>query len=132
MLHLLGVSLPEHKKVPVALSHFYGIGQKLGQNICNQLSIHPSCKLQELNEDKLNKLGELLNKMTLEGDLKREIKNRILHHRQIGTVTGRKFELGLPVRGQRMRTNARTASRLNRRWLTKDYSTYDKFYSFQM
>ncbi|KAI9189932.1 hypothetical protein H9P43_001365 [Blastocladiella emersonii ATCC 22665] len=123
MLHLLGVNLPDKKKVPVALSYFYGIGRPLGEKICHQLSIHPECKLQELTDAQINQLGELLNKMTIEGDLKREIKNRVLHHRQIGTVTGRKFELGLPVRGQRTRTNAETASKLNRRWLAKDYST---------
>ncbi|KAJ3349802.1 hypothetical protein GGF32_005218 [Allomyces javanicus] len=123
MLHLLGVNLPDRKKVPVSLSYFFGVGRKLGEQICHQLSIHPACKLQDLTDAQINQLGELLNKMTLEGDLKREIKNRVLHHRQIGTVTGKKFELGLPVRGQRTRTNARTANKLNRRWLAKDYST---------
>ncbi|KAI9139766.1 hypothetical protein BKA69DRAFT_1126323 [Paraphysoderma sedebokerense] len=124
MLHLLGVNLPDRKTVPVALSYFYGIGRPLAAKICNQLSIHPACKLQELSETQINQLGEILNKMTLEGDLRREIKNRVLHHKQIGTVKGRKFELGLPVRGQRYRTNAVTAGKLNKRWLAKDYSTY--------
>ncbi|KAI9221946.1 hypothetical protein BC828DRAFT_379697 [Blastocladiella britannica] len=123
MLHLLGVNLPDKKSVPVALSHFYGIGRPLGATICHQLSIHPHCKLQDLTDAQINSLGELLNRMTIEGDLKRDVKNRVLHHRQVGTVTGRKFELGLPVRGQRSRTNGETANKLNRRWLAKDFST---------
>ncbi|KAL7751676.1 hypothetical protein RI367_002675 [Sorochytrium milnesiophthora] len=124
MLHLLGVNLPDRKLVPVALSHFYGIGRRNAEQLCNALLIHPRAKLQDLTDAQINQLQERLNKMTLEGDLKRDIKNRVLHERQLGTVRGRRFELGLPVNGQRTRTNAQTASKLNRRWLTKDYSTY--------
>ncbi|KAJ1497609.1 hypothetical protein HMI54_001066 [Coelomomyces lativittatus] len=124
MLHLLGVNLPDHKRVPVALSRFYGIGYALGTQLCHKLLIHPHCKLGELTTSQINALGTLLNGMTLEAELKRQTQHRILHHVQLNTVKGMKFKLGLPVRGQRVRTNARTAEKLNKKWLVKSLTTY--------
>jgi small subunit ribosomal protein S13 len=117
MLHLLGVNLPDQKVVRIALTYFYGIGKNNAERICHQLSIHRQAKLYELSEHQLNKLSQLLTGMTLESDLKREIRQNIARYRQIGCYRGKRHQAGLPVRGQRTQNNAKTAKRLNLRWL---------------
>jgi small subunit ribosomal protein S13 len=130
MLHLLGVNLPDKKVVHIALQYFYGIGPHLSKQLCNRLSIHRMCKLSELSESQIASLSTELSTMTLESDLKRQIQNNVLHHRRIGTYRGRRHAASLPVRGQRTRTNAKTAKRLNGRWL-KDVAVGSgaRFYS---
>ncbi|KAJ1960080.1 hypothetical protein IWQ62_004367 [Dispira parvispora] len=113
MLHLLGVNLPDKKIVSVALTYFYGIGPRTASSICNRLAIYRQCKLQDLSETQLNELSEVLSKMTLEADLKREVRENIFRLRNMGTYIGRRHWHGQPVHGQNTRTNAKTARRLN-------------------
>ncbi|KAI9228409.1 MAG: hypothetical protein DHS80DRAFT_27268 [Piptocephalis tieghemiana] len=117
MLHLLGVNLPDKKVVHVALTYFYGIGPETARRLCDRMSIHRTAKLQELTEPQINALSTHLTNMTLEADLRRQTQNNIIRLRRINTYRGRRLAAGLPVRGQRTRTNAKTAKRLNARWL---------------
>ncbi|KAI8869566.1 ribosomal protein S13, partial [Ramicandelaber brevisporus] len=113
MLYLLGVNLPDKKIVSVALSYFYGIGRKKGEQICNQLGIHKHCKLHELSDSQLDDLSRVLAGMTLENELRREERGNITRLRQIGSYRGMRHSLGLPVNGQRTKNNGQTAKRLN-------------------
>ncbi|CAG8485803.1 5693_t:CDS:2 [Paraglomus brasilianum] len=122
-MQLLGVTLPDNKYVKIALTYFYGIGLKTAEQICSKISIHKTCRLSELTEPQLNRLALLLSQMTLESELKRVVKANILHHRQIGTYIGKRHVMGYPVRGQRTKTNARTARKLNGKSITREYSS---------
>ncbi|KAJ1988190.1 hypothetical protein H4R33_002522 [Dimargaris cristalligena] len=124
MLHLLGVNLPDQKILSVALTYFYGIGPKTAEGICNRLCIHRQCKLQELSETQINELSEVLSKMTLEADLRRQIKDNIIRLRTMGTYRGRRHHLGLPVHGQNTRNNAKTARKLNPGILRRHYHVF--------
>ncbi|CAG8442583.1 14037_t:CDS:2 [Acaulospora morrowiae] len=121
---ILGVNLPENKIVRVALTYFHGIGHKTAQQLCSKFSIHKTCKLYELSEEKIQQISLELSNMNIESDLRREVRNNILHHRAIGSYKGKRHAIGYPVRGQRTKTNARTARKLNGKWLRKvEFST---------
>ena len=122
-MYLLGINLPDKKLVHVALSSIYGIGLTTGKKICNQLEIHPQCRLNELSEQKLTKLSQLLNGITIEAELKRQVRNRIQTMVEIGCYKGKRHQQHKPVNGQRTRTNASTAKMLNGRFLRKSFST---------
>ncbi|GJJ74575.1 small subunit ribosomal protein S13 [Entomortierella parvispora] len=124
MLHLLGVNLPDQKLVQYALPLFYGIGQKTSLKVLASLSIHKSCKIADLSEPQVNQLSSLLSDMKIESDLRKEIRANIMHHRSIGSYVGRRHAMGLPVRGQNTRNNAKTARRLNGRWLKSEKREY--------
>ncbi|KAG9296018.1 hypothetical protein G9A89_011870 [Geosiphon pyriformis] len=115
MIPLLGAQLPEHKKVKIALTKFQGIGIPTAERICARLTIHETCKMEELNENQMNQLAAILSDMKLGADLEREVKNNIMHLRAIGTTKGKRHAMGYPVRGQRTQTNAKTARKLNPR-----------------
>ncbi|GAB5589176.1 hypothetical protein Unana1_04076 [Umbelopsis nana] len=119
MLHLLGVNLPDRKLVSTALQYFYGIGATSSTKICDQLSIHKQCKLSELSEAQINSLSNVLANMNIETDLKRQVREHVMHHRSINTYVGRRHAMSLPVRGQRTRNNAKTAKKLNGRWVQR-------------
>ncbi|CAG8470661.1 267_t:CDS:10 [Ambispora leptoticha] len=116
---LAGVSLKDYKTVKVALTKFYGIGMNVSARICAKLSIHDTCKMQELTENQLNQLSAVLSDMTLGADLKRQVKSHIMHHRHIGSYKGKRHAMSYPVRGQRTQTNAKTAKRLNARFINQ-------------
>ncbi|KAG0005350.1 hypothetical protein BGZ80_007949 [Entomortierella chlamydospora] len=124
MLHLLGVNLPDQKLVQYALPLFYGIGQKTSVKILAALSIHKSCKIADLSEPQVNQLSTLLSDMKIESDLRKQIRANIMHHRSIGSYVGRRHAMGLPVRGQNTKNNAKTARRLNGRWLKAEKKEY--------
>ncbi|KAF9957081.1 hypothetical protein BGZ72_002183 [Mortierella alpina] len=124
MLHLLGVNLPDQKLVQYALPLFYGIGQKTALKVLASLSIHKTCKVADLSEPQINQLSSLLSDMTIESDLRKQIRANIMHHRSIGSYVGRRHAMGLPVRGQNTRNNAKTARRLNGRWLKAEKREY--------
>lgn len=115
MLYLFGVNLPDRKVVSVALTYIYGIGPKTAERICHQLLIHKQCQLRELSEVKVNQLSEVLSKLTIEQDLKRQISKNIQHLEEIGCYVGRRHLSGLPVHGQNTRNNAKTAKKLSKR-----------------
>ncbi|CAG8786147.1 18094_t:CDS:1, partial [Cetraspora pellucida] len=93
---------------------------KTAQRICSKFSIHKTCRLHELSELQIQQISLELSNMKIETDLKREVINNIMHHRSIGTYKGKRHVMGYPVRGQRTKTNARTARKLNGRWIKKE------------
>ncbi|TPX59380.1 hypothetical protein PhCBS80983_g02494 [Powellomyces hirtus] len=117
MLYLLGVNLPDHKTVPIALTHIYGIGTHTSQTLCHKLGIHPRCRLSDLPEAKITELSALLNTMQIDAELRRETRNKINVMVQSGRYRGARHKAGLPVNGQRTHTNRMNAKRLNGRWM---------------
>ncbi|CEP17982.1 hypothetical protein [Parasitella parasitica] len=119
MLHLLGVNLPDRKLVSTALQYFYGIGEPTAIKLCQKLSIPPTLKVIELSEVQVNDLTNSLANMTIETDLKRQVREHVMHHRNINNFIGRRHAMSLPVRGQRTRNNAKNAKKLNGRWVQR-------------
>lgn len=123
-MYLLGTNLPDDKAVPIALTRIYGIGLATSHQICDKLSIFRQCKLRDVPELKIVELSHLLNSMTIETELRRQTRANIANLAQIGCYRGERHKAGLPVRGQRTRTNAKIAKRLNgRQFKVREYST---------
>ena len=122
MLYLLGINLPDKKFVSIALRSVYGIGPKTAFKICNQLLIHPQCRLDQLSETKITQLSKILNTMTIEAELKRQVSNNINDMIRIKTTRGLRHAAGLPVRGQHTHTNANTAAKLNKKRIASAFS----------
>jgi len=109
MLRIAGVVIPENKKIVVSLSYIYGIGRNLAGKIISSLKIDASKKTSELTEGEANKLRDFIEKnYKIEGELKREIQSNIKRLKEIGSYRGFRHSRGLPVRGQRTKTNSRT------------------------
>jgi small subunit ribosomal protein S13 len=115
MVRLLGINLINKKKISIALTSIYGIGIPTSLNILKRLDIDPNIKVSDLNESNVSSLRDILEteEFKLEGDLKRIITSNIRRLIDINSFRGRRHLKGLPVRGQRTRTNNRTARRLN-------------------
>ncbi|CDH49102.1 mitochondrial 37s ribosomal protein sws2 [Lichtheimia corymbifera JMRC:FSU:9682] len=127
MLHLLGVNLPDRKLVSTALQYFYGIGEPTALKLCQELKFPQGVRVSELNEVQINDLTNKLASMTIETDLKRQVREHVMHHRNIGNYIGRRHAMSLPVRGQHTRNNAKTAKRLNGRWVQRrGYSVWSE------
>lgn len=114
MVRILGNNLSNKKKVYIALTAIYGIGISTSKKILDQLQIDPNLKVSELNEKNISAIRDILetDEFQLEGDLKRLVSLNIKRLIDINSVRGRKHLKGLPVRGQRTRTNNRTSRRL--------------------
>ena len=114
MVRILGNTLPNKKKVYIALTSIYGIGLSTAKKILKELEIDPNKKIAELTEKNVSNLRDLLEKdsLKLEGDLKRLIASNIRRLIDINSFRGRRHLKGLPVRGQRTRTNNRTSRKL--------------------
>jgi small subunit ribosomal protein S13 len=109
MARIAGVDLPRDKRVEVALTYIFGIGRKTSQGILNETGINPDTRIRDLTEDEVSKLREVIDKTAkVEGDLRREISLNIKRLIEIGSYRGIRHRRGLPVRGQRTKTNART------------------------
>ena len=109
MARISGVNIPTNKKVHIALTYIYGIGMKTANDICTSASISTTKRVNELNDDELNKIRDLIdNKFTVEGDLRRNISMNIKRLNDLGCYRGLRHRKKLPVRGQRTHTNART------------------------
>jgi len=108
MARLLGVDIPNNKKVPYSICHIYGIGISLGKKICQLAKVDPEKRVQDLDEKELSSLREVAIKYTTEGDLRRIVNQNIKNLMEIGSYRGIRHRRGLPVRGQRTKTNART------------------------
>jgi small subunit ribosomal protein S13 len=108
MARLLGVDIPNNKKVPYSLSHIYGIGIPLGKTVCKLAKVSPDKRVSELDEKELAALRDNLLKYTTEGDLRREINQNVKNLMEMGCYRGIRHRKGLPVRGQRTKTNSRT------------------------
>ena len=109
MARIAGVNIPQNKLVHVGLTYIYGIGNKFSQQICNELEIPKSKRVNELTDDQILKIREYIDqKFTVEGDLRRETSLSIKRLIDLATYRGSRHRKKLPVRGQRPRCNSRT------------------------
>ena|SRR5581483_6682111 len=109
MARIAGVDLPPNKRVEIGLTYIYGIGRSQANNILTSAGVHPDIKVRELNEEQVNKIRKVIEEQhRVEGDLRKEISFNIKRLMEIGAYRGLRHRRGLPVRGQRTHTNART------------------------
>ncbi|TIC81876.1 30S ribosomal protein S13 [Nocardioides sp. GY 10127] len=109
MARLVGVDLPRDKRIEVALTYIYGIGRTSAHQILEVTGVDPNTRVHALTEDDLVKLRDAIEaSYKTEGDLRREVQADIRRKIEIGSYQGRRHRMGLPVRGQRTKTNART------------------------
>lgn len=109
MARISGVDLPREKRVEIGLTYIFGIGRPTSQKILAKAGINPDTRVRDLTEDEVSKLKEVIDKEhRVEGDLRREISLNIKRLMEIGCYRGLRHRRGLPVRGQRTKTNART------------------------
>jgi small subunit ribosomal protein S13 len=109
MPRLLGVDIPNDRPTVVSLTYIYGVGRKTARDLCHKAGVNPQARAKELREDELARLAALLDKdYVVEGQLRRQRSQNIARLKDIGCYRGLRHRRGLPVRGQRTRTNART------------------------
>jgi small subunit ribosomal protein S13 len=108
MARIAGVNIPNHKHAEIALTAIYGIGRPRAQKICDAAGIARSTKVKDLTESDMDRLREEVGKFVVEGDLRREVTMNIKRLMDLGCYRGFRHRRGLPLRGQRTRTNART------------------------
>lgn len=108
MARIAGINIPVHKHAVIGLTSIYGIGRTLSIRICVSAGINPATKIKDLTDAEVEKLRGEVAKCTVEGDLRREVSMNIKRLMDLGTYRGLRHRRGLPVRGQRTRTNART------------------------
>ncbi|HEY0828562.1 MAG TPA: 30S ribosomal protein S13 [Bacilli bacterium] len=109
MARIAGVDLPREKRVVIALTYIYGVGSTTSERIIGNAGINPDTRVRDLTEDEVSKIREAIDKtVKVEGDLRREIALNIKRLIEIGSYRGLRHRRGLPVRGQRTKTNART------------------------
>ncbi|MCX4686036.1 30S ribosomal protein S13 [Kitasatospora purpeofusca] len=109
MARLAGVDLPREKRIEIALTYVYGIGRTRAQQTLVETGVNPDVRVRDITEDDLVKLGQYIDaNFTVEGDLRREVAADIRRKVEIGCYEGLRHRRGLPVRGQRTHTNART------------------------
>jgi small subunit ribosomal protein S13 len=108
MARIAGINIPPHKHTEIGLTHIYGIGRTTAQKICSAAGIPFAKKIKELTDGDLEKIRDEVGKITIEGDLRRELSMNIKRLMDIGCYRGFRHRRGLPCRGQRTRTNART------------------------
>jgi len=108
MARIGGVNIPNHQHAEIALTAIYGIGRARARAICAAAGVIHSTKVKDLSDTQMDKLREQVSKITVEGELRREVSMNIKRLIDLGTWRGKRHRLGLPVRGQRTRTNART------------------------
>jgi small subunit ribosomal protein S13 len=109
MARIAGVNLPNQKRLEIGLTYIYGIGRSTAQKICKELELDPNEKVKDLTDEEVTKLrGYIDQKLEVEGDLRRERSQAIKRLGEIGCYRGIRHRRGLPVNGQRTKTNART------------------------
>jgi len=109
MPRLLGVDIPNDKSTVISLTYLYGVGSKVSRELCYKAGIEPQKNARDLAEDELGRLAALLERdYVVEGPLRRQVQQDVSRLRDIGCYRGLRHRRGLPVRGQRTRTNART------------------------
>ena len=108
MARISGINVPLNKRVEVGLTYIYGIGRPLSNRVLAEAKIDPDTYVRDLTEDEVTKLRELVEDLTVEGDLRRERSQAIKRLMEIGCYRGLRHRRGLPVRGQNTKTNART------------------------
>ncbi len=108
MARIAGVNIPTHKHVVISLTAIYGIGRSRASEICHKVGIEPTTKVKDLTEEQVDQIRSEIGNYTVEGDLRREVSMNIKRLMDLGCYRGIRHRRGLPVRGQRTRTNART------------------------
>ena len=109
MARIAGVDLPRDKRVEIGLTYIYGIGRSKSTEILAKTGVNPDTRVKDLTEDEIGKLRDVIDKeYTVEGDVRRAVALNIKRLMEIGCYRGRRHKNGLPVRGQRTKTNART------------------------
>ena len=108
MARIAGINIPNHQHAEIALTAIYGIGRSRAQMICAAAGVQGNRKIKDLNDSELEKIRENIAKFTVEGDLRREVQMSIKRLIDLNSYRGSRHRKGLPVRGQRTRTNART------------------------
>ena len=109
MARIAGIDLPRDKRIEVALTYIFGIGQKTATKIVKETGVDPDVRVKDMSEDDVAKLREYIDhNLTVEGDLRRTVALNIKRLTEIGCYRGLRHRKGLPVRGQRTKTNART------------------------
>ena len=109
MARISGVNIPSNKRVVVALTYIYGIGPKIAENICKKVSVNESKRVNQLSDDEVSKIREVVDSdYIVEGNLRRNTSLNIKRLTDLGCYRGLRHRKGLPVRGQRTNTNART------------------------
>lgn len=109
MIRIAGVNLPDNKRAVIGLTAIYGIGRSLSARILSELGISPDVHVGQLTSGEEQKIREFIeSNVKVEGELRREAAMNIKHHKDIGTLRGTRHSRGLPVRGQRTKTNSRT------------------------
>jgi len=109
MARIAGVDIPRDKRLEISLTYIFGIGKPTAQQICDQLGLSRDAKVNTISEDDINRIRAYVDEhFTIEGDLRRDVQNDIKRKIEIGCLQGVRHRKGLPVRGQRTHTNART------------------------
>jgi small subunit ribosomal protein S13 len=108
MARIAGVNIPVNKHIEIGLTAIFGIGRSRAQKICSSLKVNPQTKVKDLSESELESIRSELAKYRVEGDLRREVAMNIKRLIELGAYRGLRHRKGLPVRGQRTKTNART------------------------
>lgn len=109
MARIAGVELPKNKRIEVALTYIYGIGRSLSRKILKELDINMDTRVKDLTEEEIKKIRDYIeSNLKVEGELRQEVIQNIKRLMEIGCYRGLRHKMGLPVRGQRTRTNART------------------------
>ncbi len=109
MARISGVDIPREKRLEISLTYIFGVGRSTSRVICDQTGLSPDTRVRDLTEDEVARLRAFVDaNLKVEGDLRREVSGHIKRKMEIGTYQGVRHRRGLPVRGQRTRTNART------------------------
>ncbi len=109
MARIAGVNIPTEKRVEVALTYIYGIGPTRSQKLLAQANVSPDVRVKDLTEGEVARIREIVEKnFKVEGDLRREVSQNISRLKEVGSYRGTRHKLGLPVHGQRTKTNSRT------------------------
>ena len=108
MARIAGVNIPDNKHAVVSLTYIYGVGKTTAQKLCSTVGIDPAATIGSLSEGEMDNLRSEVSKLSVEGDLRREISMNIKRLLDLGCYRGLRHRKGLPLRGQRTKTNART------------------------
>ncbi len=108
MARIAGVDIPREKRLEISLTYIYGIGPSIAKQICAAVAMDESTRVRDLTEEEVNRIRTYVDDLTIEGDLRRDIQGDIKRKIEIGCYQGLRHRRGLPVRGQRTHTNART------------------------
>lgn len=109
MPRISGIDIPNDKPTVISLQYIFGVGPKVARDVCTKIGIDPMVRAKDLTEDQLSKIATILDtEYTIEGQLRRQVSQNVARLRDIGCYRGMRHRRGLPVRGQRTKTNART------------------------